>query len=102
METIARISVLPLASRDVERVWGGQRLAPGAPQPVGERWLAYDENPVSGGPFAGRRLAEALDNGVAILRRSGERLAGPRRPGRIGPFERPRERASSAVRPWTF
>lgn len=61
METIARISVLPLASRDVERVWGGQRLAPGAPQPVGERWLAYDENPVSGGPFAGRQLADALE-----------------------------------------
>lgn len=52
--------VLPLRARDVARVWGGQRLGRGSSQPIGERWLAYDENPVSAGPFAGRPLAEVL------------------------------------------
>lgn len=70
METAADISVLPLAARDVARVWGGQRLGPGSPQPIGERWLAYDENLVSAGPFAGRPLGEVLKElGAAFIGR---------------------------------
>jgi mannose-6-phosphate isomerase len=60
MDAAFETSVLPLAARDVARVWGGQRLGPASPQPIGERWLAYDENLVAGGPFAGRPLAGVL------------------------------------------
>ncbi len=55
---------LRLKPRLVPRVWGGRRLAErfGArgSEPIGEAWMVYDENEVLEGPFAGRRLREAL------------------------------------------
>ncbi|GAA5514649.1 mannose-6-phosphate isomerase ManA [Deinococcus carri] len=41
-----------------ERVWGGRRLAPTAPSPVGEAWVVYEGNVVARGPYAGHTLAE--------------------------------------------
>jgi mannose-6-phosphate isomerase len=58
-----------------ERVWGGQRLRPGAP-PIGEAWVVYEHNRVATGPCAGRTLGE-----VAAHAPSGEALLG-RRAGR--------------------
>ncbi|GAA5534333.1 type I phosphomannose isomerase catalytic subunit [Deinococcus aluminii] len=49
---------LLLQPRFSERVWGGTRLRPGASSPVGEVWAVYEENPVQGGPYAGRTLAD--------------------------------------------
>ncbi len=46
------------------RVWGGvrlrQRLGIAHPDPIGEVWLAYDQNRIRSGPLAGRVLAEVL------------------------------------------
>ena len=40
-----------------ERVWGGQRLRPGA-HPIGEAWIIHEGNRVVGGPYADRTLAD--------------------------------------------
>ena len=40
-----------------ERVWGGQRLRPGA-NPIGEAWIVHEGNRVVDGPFAGRTLED--------------------------------------------
>lgn len=67
------IAPLPVAPRFVRRVWGGDRLAGWVEragddatevsgpegEPVGECWLAGDDNRVRSGPFAGRTLGEA-------------------------------------------
>ncbi|WP_233498223.1 type I phosphomannose isomerase catalytic subunit [Meiothermus sp. QL-1] len=61
------------------RVWGGrtlaQRLGLDCAEPVGEVWLAYDENLIRTGPLAGIPLAEAL------------KMLGPRFIGRV-PYEK--------------
>ncbi|MEF2280083.1 type I phosphomannose isomerase catalytic subunit [Deinococcus sp. YIM 134068] len=49
---------LVLRPRLAQRVWGGRRLDPAAPQPIGEAWEVYEENEVEGGPHAGHTLAE--------------------------------------------
>ncbi|MER3479207.1 MAG: mannose-6-phosphate isomerase [Meiothermus sp.] len=64
------IPALVLEPRAVPRVWGGSRLALESPpslcsarahhEPIGELWLAYDENRVLSAPLAGRRLQEVL------------------------------------------
>lgn len=58
------LSVVNLEARPVQRVWGGARLAKRlgleAQEPIGELWLAYDQNRIRSGPLAGRTLAEAL------------------------------------------
>jgi mannose-6-phosphate isomerase len=52
-----------------ERVWGGQRLKPGAP-PIGEAWIVYERNTIAAGPQRGRTLAElAVEQGMALLGR---------------------------------
>ncbi|WP_174719983.1 MULTISPECIES: type I phosphomannose isomerase catalytic subunit [unclassified Meiothermus] len=66
------ISALALEPQAVPRVWGGPRLArftaQERPDPIGELWLAYDENLVSSPPFTGRRLNEVLlELGPAFL-----------------------------------
>lgn len=59
-----KIPALALEPQPVARVWGGPRLArligQERPEPIGELWLAYDENRVSSPPFTGRRLKEVL------------------------------------------
>jgi len=56
--------VLNLEAQPVSRVWGGTRIAErlGLPteEPIGELWLAYDQNRIHSGPLAGKTLAEAL------------------------------------------
>ena len=56
--------VLGLAASPEARIWGGQRISENlglqAPEPIGELWLAYDQNPVKTGYFAGAPLAEVL------------------------------------------
>lgn len=58
------ISVIDLEAQSVPRVWGGRRMAKRlglqATEPIGELWLAYDQNRIRSGPLAGRTLAEAL------------------------------------------
>ncbi|WP_036199728.1 type I phosphomannose isomerase catalytic subunit [Meiothermus ruber] len=58
------LSVVNLEARPVQRVWGGTRLAKHlgleAQEPIGELWLAYDQNRIRSGLLAGRTLAEAL------------------------------------------
>jgi mannose-6-phosphate isomerase len=62
------------------RVWGGARLQPGAPQPIGEAWVIYEGNRIAGGPLAGRTLVEAAQTlgpallGAAAVRRTGARF----------------------------
>ncbi len=54
------------------RVWGGDRLQPGAPQPVGEAWMVYEHNRIAAGAWAGRTLGEAAHAlGASLL---GERV----------------------------
>ncbi len=58
------IPALGLVARPVHRVWGGTRLAERlglySEEPIGELWLAYDQNTIRSGPLAGRTLAGAL------------------------------------------
>lgn len=50
------------------RVWGGDRLDPGAPDPVGEAWVVYEGNDVIGGAWAGRTLGDvAGELGTELL-----------------------------------
>ncbi|MEW6422935.1 MAG: type I phosphomannose isomerase catalytic subunit, partial [Deinococcota bacterium] len=49
---------LRLRPQLTERVWGGRRLDPQAPSPIGEAWVVYEQNVVQEGPHAGRSLAE--------------------------------------------
>jgi mannose-6-phosphate isomerase len=41
-------------------VWGGKRLRPDA-EITAEAWIVYEENRVSGGPYAGKTLAQVAD-----------------------------------------
>jgi mannose-6-phosphate isomerase len=60
-----------------ERVWGGARLWPSSPKPIGEAWIVYEENRVASGPWAGRTLG-------ALAASEGERLLGKRPLRRTG------------------
>ncbi|THF86705.1 class I mannose-6-phosphate isomerase [Deinococcus sp. KSM4-11] len=53
---------LPLTPRYYPRVWGGDQLAPPAPDgtPIGEAWIADGQSVVSEGPQAGRTVADLL------------------------------------------
>lgn len=59
-ETIA----LWLEARPERRVWGGNRISGRlglrSEEPIGELWLAYDQNQVKSGEYAGYRLVEVL------------------------------------------
>jgi mannose-6-phosphate isomerase len=51
-----------------ERVWGGDRLAPGSPEPIGEAWVVFEGCEVDGGPWDGLSLGEvAQQSGAALL-----------------------------------
>jgi mannose-6-phosphate isomerase len=69
--------------RIVEPIWGGGRLAAwlDLPEPrparLGETWQVFDANPVVGGPFAGRTLAQ-------LARTLGPDLVGTRTAARYG------------------
>jgi mannose-6-phosphate isomerase len=59
------VAALSLGSKPMSRVWGGNRMTSrlglSALEPIGELWLAYDENPVKNGTFAGIKLSEVLN-----------------------------------------
>lgn len=62
-----------LVPRLESRVWGGQTLGPwlglpDPPQQLAEVWLVYDQNPIAGGPFAGRTLGDMTrEHGAALV-----------------------------------
>ena len=63
------------------RVWGGQRLKPSPEKPIGEAWVVYECNPIAGGPYAGRTLAEiAAERGAALVGRQAFERTGTRFP----------------------
>ncbi|GIW34896.1 type I phosphomannose isomerase catalytic subunit [Meiothermus sp.] len=61
---VPSIFAVSLEAQPVPRVWGGTRIAERlglqTNEPLGELWLAYDQNRIRSGPLAGRTLAEAL------------------------------------------
>ncbi len=63
-ESLQNLSALCLEAKPVVRVWGGTRLTHHlglqTSQPIGELWLAYDENPVKTGPYKGQVLAQLI------------------------------------------
>lgn len=63
-ESAIKTSALSLEAKPVARVWGGTRLSKHlglqTSEPIGELWLAYDENPVKTGPYKGEVLAKLL------------------------------------------
>ncbi|WP_291431459.1 type I phosphomannose isomerase catalytic subunit [Deinococcus sp.] len=65
---------LPLTPRFQPRVWGGDRLAPPAPDgtPTGEAWIADGQSVVSGGPLAGQTVADLLAAHPAALLGAGQ------------------------------
>lgn len=65
---------LPLTPRYQARVWGGDRLAPPAPDgtPIGEAWMADGQSVVSGGPLAGQTVADLLAANPAALLGAGQ------------------------------
>lgn len=69
---------LVLQARLSERVWGGRRLAPHRPEPVGEAWVVDEGNRVEGGPHGGRTLGEL--SAAHPLELLGTRARGPRFP----------------------
>jgi mannose-6-phosphate isomerase len=64
---------LILEPRLDSRIWGGATLGPwlalpDAPSQLAEAWLVYDQNPIRGGPFDGRTLADlAAEYGADLL-----------------------------------
>ncbi|CAM3308188.1 Phosphomannose isomerase type I catalytic domain-containing protein [Deinococcus saxicola] len=73
-------SPLPLASKLVERVWGGTRLVPegGDNKKIGEAWVIGEDNHVSDGPLAGQTLAALSEQFPKEL--LGSRASGTRFP----------------------
>lgn len=55
---VALLGPLKLQPIYKPRVWGGDRLLPGSPDPIGEAWLVYDNCLVSGGEWDGFTLAD--------------------------------------------
>lgn len=75
------MSLLQLTPDYHTRVWGGQRLKPDSPQPVGEAWIVYEGNRIASGPHTGRTLAEvAHEQGAALLGEAALRRTGARFP----------------------
>lgn len=65
-------TALQLEAQPVARVWGGWRIAKHlglkTQEPIGELWLAYDQNTIKSGQFAGQTLAEVLPRlGAAFI-----------------------------------
>ncbi len=62
------------------RVWGGDRLDPGARDPIGEAWVVYEGNVVDGGAWSGYQLADvtaalgARFLGQPVVERTGDRF----------------------------
>lgn len=58
------VIALGLEAHPEQRVWGGRRISErlglSAEPPIGELWLAYEQNQVRGGEYAGRKLIEVL------------------------------------------
>lgn len=77
MERIQPIRLRPIYQ---QRVWGGNRLQPGADLPIGEAWVVYEGNQVEGGAWAGRTLADVADElgeellGAAAVAQTGSRF----------------------------
>ncbi|MFC6751253.1 type I phosphomannose isomerase catalytic subunit [Deinococcus aquaticus] len=65
---------VPLTPRFQARVWGGDRLAPPAPDgtPIGEAWIADGQSVVSGGPLAGQTVADLMGAHPAALLGAGQ------------------------------
>ncbi|MBI0447158.1 class I mannose-6-phosphate isomerase [Deinococcus sp. DB0503] len=80
MSLMADLFTAPLRLQPqlTERVWGGRRLAPQAPSPIGEAWVVYEHNVVQDGPHAGRSLAEL--SAAAPRELLGDRAVGTRFP----------------------
>lgn len=57
-------ATLCLQAQPVERVWGShtlsQRIGLDMPEAIGELWLAYDQNKVQSGLYAGQTVADLL------------------------------------------
>jgi mannose-6-phosphate isomerase len=71
---------LRLVPQYKERVWGGQRLRPGAAA-IGEAWVVFEGNVIAGGPDAGRTLgALSAQYGAALLGRQAVPQTGHRFP----------------------
>ncbi len=70
---------MAIESLQVERVWGGSRLAAGD-TPIGERWGAFAGNRIANGPLVGKSLAEAAREleasllGAPVVARFGARF----------------------------
>lgn len=67
-----KVIALCLEARPETRIWGGnhisEQLGLQSPEPIGELWLAYDQNPVKTGVFAGHKLSAVLPElGPAFL-----------------------------------
>jgi mannose-6-phosphate isomerase len=72
------LQLLPLYD---PRVWGGQRLKPSPEKPIGEAWVVYERDRITGGPLAGRTLAEvAEERGEALVGRQAFARTGRRFP----------------------
>jgi mannose-6-phosphate isomerase len=63
------------------RIWGGQRLKRSPEKPIGEAWVVYECNPITGGPLAGRTLAEVTtEYGAALVGKHAFERTGTRFP----------------------
>jgi mannose-6-phosphate isomerase len=57
-DVLSRIEPLRLQPIFQARVWGGDRLDPDSPDPIGEAWVVYEGNQVVDGAWAGKTLLE--------------------------------------------
>lgn len=61
-------------------MWGGDRLQPGAPEPVGEAWVVFEGNQIIGGVWEGRSLADVAGDlgtellGASVVEQTGRRF----------------------------
>lgn len=78
---MARIEPLMLKPEFRERVWGGTRLLPAADEPIGEAWVVYEGNLVTGGNWDGSTLSSvASDMGAELLGERAVEMTGHRFP----------------------
>lgn len=78
---MAQVEPLKLMPEYHERVWGGTRLMPDADEPIGEAWVVYEGNVVSGGTWDGATLeAVAADLGSELLGSRAAEMTGNRFP----------------------
>jgi mannose-6-phosphate isomerase len=71
------------------KIWGSRDLSPvfsAQPEPIGEAWFSFEENPIANGPFAGQTLGELVEHLGRHLMGSSYRPSGLRRraAGEIG------------------